>query len=337
MCGISRCFMHNADGCFQLQAGEGGVSEEAFQAAHVPGRQALQRLQEEYAAGQLAALSIAAASDDLPRLNKLARRFSAGARDIILFGIGGSALAPRALRQLARFMRLGEHIQPELHVMDNPETPWMERFISKVDLDGLRFLVISKSGGTAETLMQCLWAIDYLQVHGMSADLGSRMLIITEPEGSGEHNPLHRLAALHDIPVLDHPPDIGGRFSVFSIVGMLPALLLGLDAARLRAAGRDVLQQTLQAGDDPRHNPALMGAMLHWAFMRERHLNAVIMMPYTSHLTLFCAWWRQLWAESLGKQGLGPLPVGAIGPLDQHSQLQLFLDFVVLRDLWFAG
>ena len=318
-------YAQDISGCLAETIGPSGLSRTEMNKALAAAQQALARLREEYHAGQAPVLSIVHRTDDLVQIRLAAQKFAAGASDIVLFGIGGSALAPRTLYQLSRFLRGGDQTNPAFHVMDNPETPWMERFISRLNLEGLRFLVVSKSGSTAETLMQCLWAIDYLQVHGLGSSLAQRMLIITEP-GEPRDNPLLRIAGLHGIPVLDHPPDIGGRFAPFSIVGMLPASLLGLDTARLRAAAANMLNLALSENTPARDNPPLMGAALHAGFLNAGQLKAVIMMPYTSQLTLFTAWWRQLWAESLGKQGKGPLPVSATGPLDQHSQLQLFLD-----------
>ena len=318
-------YMQDISGCMAERIGPSGLSRHEWQAALRCSEEALQRLRGECREDRIPALSIAYHDEDLEVLRLRACKLATDARDIVLFGIGGSALAPRTLQQLARFLHGGDPVQPTMHVMDNPETPWMERFISKLDLQGLRFLVISKSGSTAETLMQCLWAIDYLQVHGLGSSLSERMLIITQP-GDDAQNPLRRIAHAHGIPVIDHPADIGGRYSAFSIVGMLPAFLLGLDAARLRRAGAKVLDLVLSEETDPLNNPPLLGAALHLGFLRAAQLRAVIMMPYTSQLSLFTAWWRQLWAESLGKDGKGPLPVSATGPLDQHSQLQLFLD-----------
>ncbi len=318
-------YAQDISGCLAGSIGPNGLSRVEMDKALSAAQEALKRLREEYHAGKAPVLSIVHRDDDLVQIRLAAQKFAAGAKDIVLFGIGGSALAPRTLRQLSRFLHGGDQSAPAFHVMDNPETPWMERFISRLDLEGLRFLVISKSGSTAETLMQCLWAIDYLQVHGLGSSLAQRMLIITEP-GDARHNPLLRIAGLHGILVMDHPPDIGGRFAAFSIVGMLPASLLGLDTARLRASAARVLDLTLAEDTPPENNPPLMGAALHAGFLNAGQLKAVIMMPYTSQLSLFTAWWRQLWAESLGKQGKGPLPVSATGPLDQHSQLQLFLD-----------
>ncbi len=312
-------------GCLAAYIGPSGLSAPELERALASAEKALARLRAEHEAGQTPVLSIVRRTDDLDAFRLAAEQLAAGAKDVVLFGIGGSALAPRTLKQLAQFQHGGERHEPAFHVMDNPETPWMERFISRLDLEGLRFLVISKSGSTAETLMQFLWAIDYLQVHGLGASIGRRMLIITEPSAP-QDNPLRRIAALHGIPVLEHPADIGGRYAAFSIVGMLPACLLGLDAARLRQSATKVLDLALAPETPLMENPPLLGAALHAGFLKARQLRAVILMPYTSQLTLFTAWWRQLWAESLGKQGKGPLPVSATGPVDQHSQLQLFLD-----------
>ncbi len=312
-------------GCLARNIGPAGIGSAEFDAALQEATLHMRRLAEECAAGKIPALTITQQTDDLDQLRLTAQQLAAGAKDVVLFGIGGSALAPRALRQLAKFVNCGRLRAPLLHVMDNPETPWMERFISGLDIEGLRFVVVSKSGSTAETLMQCLWAIDYLQVHGYGASIGRRMLVITEPSAP-ENNPLRRIANAHGIPVLDHPDDIGGRYSAFSVVGMLPAFLLGLDAEALRLGGARVLEQALKHVDSPENSPPVMGAALHAGLLKGIHLRAVVLMPYTSQLTLFTAWWRQLWAESLGKKGKGPIPVGATGPLDQHSQLQLFLD-----------
>ena len=318
-------YEQDISGCLARNIGPAGIGSAEFDAARRRAMRQMERLAEECAAGKVPALTIAQREDDLDQYRLAAQQLAAGAKDVVLFGIGGSALAPRALRQLAKFIRCGRLGTPVLHVMDNPETPWMERFISGLDIEGLRFLVVSKSGSTAETLMQCLWAIDYLQVHGFGASIGRRMLIVTEPS-SPESNPLRRIAKAHGIPVLDHPQDIGGRYSAFSIVGMLPAYLLGLNAKALRRGGARVLEQALENVTDPEASPPLMGAALHAGLLKGIQLRAVVLMPYTSQLTLFTAWWRQLWAESLGKDGKGPIPVGATGPLDQHSQLQLFLD-----------
>ena len=318
-------YAQDVRGCLAAGIGPAGLARGEMNEALAATESALARLREEVLAGEIPALSIVLDDDDMDAYRLMAQKLASGAKDIVLFGIGGSALAPRVLVQLAGYHAFGDVNEANLHVMDNPETPWMERFISRRDLEGLRFLVISKSGSTAETLMQMLWAIDYLQVHGLGSSLAQRMLVVTEPSEPRD-NPLRRLAAAHGIPVLPHPADIGGRYSAFSVVGMLPAFLLGLDAAKIRAGGRKVLQLTLDEQVPAEANPPALGAAVLGGFMRADQLSSLITMPYTSQLTLLNAWWRQLWAESIGKEGIGPLPVSTIGPVDQHSQLQLFLD-----------
>ncbi|MGH6828548.1 MAG: glucose-6-phosphate isomerase, partial [Rhizomicrobium sp.] len=117
----------------------------------------------------------------------------------------------------------------------------------------------------------------------------------------------------------------GGRYSVLTMVGVLPAILMGLDVKKLRAGAEAVLEATFAAkGAD--ESPPAMGAALHHALAVEGKLATTILWPYADKLQVFGGWWRQLWAESLGKDGKGSTPVSVLGPVDQHSQLQLFRD-----------
>ena len=154
--------------------------------------------------------------------------------------------------------------------------------------------------------------------------------VITEPTD----NPLRRIALQHDWLCLDHPIDVGGRYSCFSVVGLLPALLAGLDPLAFREGAKAVLHYHLTT-DSP---PALEGAAMGVAC--EKPLS--VMMPYSDQLDFFSQWYRQLWAESLGKDGHGTTPVRALGAVDQHSQLQLYLDgpkdkFVTILTLSWEG
>ena len=145
-------------------------------------------------------------------------------------------------------------------------------------------------------------------------------MVVTEPKAS----PLRQFAESISCPILDHPTGIGGRYAVLSVVGLLPAMLMGLDAKALRAGARSVLAASLAAPSSSA-SPA-SGAALHAVLAKERALRETVLWCYADRLKTFGAWWRQLWAESLGKKGQGTTPVAALGPVDQHSQLQLFLD-----------
>ena len=138
-------------------------------------------------------------------------------------------------------------------------------------------------------------------------------------------SPLRRLAARFDLPVLDHDPALGGRFSALSLVGLLPAMFAGIDGRAARDGAQTVLRAALEAPSPERSAPAV-GAALAVAAMRAWPAASMVLMPYGPNLYSFGLWYRQLWAESLGKDGHGSTPILAPGPVDQHSQLQLWLD-----------
>jgi glucose-6-phosphate isomerase len=260
-----------------------------------------------------ALLALPGRSDDLDVLRVVAADWRSRFDRVVLFGVGGSSLGARALAPLARNDTL------ELVVPDNLDVGSMAAVLCHARDPRTGYLVISKSGGTAETMVQALTAIDAVQSAGMAP--GERFLAVTEP---GD-NPLRRLAADLDIPIIDHDPHVGGRFSVLSVVGMLPALLLDLDADAIRAGAGEVLEQAASA-NDPGDIPALLGAALNVALMRRGDVRQSVLMAYGDRFQPFCLWYRQIWAESLGKGGHGSTPVDALGPVDQHSQLQLYLD-----------
>ena len=166
--------------------------------------------------------------------------------------------------------------------------------------------------------MQAITAADAIDKAGGGKYLKHHFAVITEP-GDGV---LRKFAKDIDCPALDHPKDVGGRYSVLTVCGMLPALLMGIDAAALRAGAGEALDRALS---DTESAPA-QGAALHFALSKAGRLNETVLWAYADRLSTFHAWWRQLWAESLGKNGKGSTPVGALGPVDQHSQLQLFRD-----------
>jgi glucose-6-phosphate isomerase len=177
-------------------------------------------------------------------------------------------------------------------------------------------IAISKSGTTAETLSQFLVLLPRLG-EALGPSVGEAIVAITEP---GD-NPLRRLTTRLGATVLDHDPGIGGRYSVLSLVGLLPALIAGLDAQAVRRGAAGVWRRLLAEGTD---SPPAVGAALAVAAARAG-LSQTVLMPYADRLAEFGLWFRQLWAESLGKGGNGTTPIRAVGTVDQHSQLQLYL------------
>lgn len=295
--------------------GDGAPPQALYDTAREEAQGALQKLVG--ADPPLELFSNVARSDDLTAATEVAAGLLHDTTDVFVFGIGGSSLGGQALAQL---VPLGTVHRARVTFHDNPDPVTFEQALAACDLKTTRFVSISKSGGTAETLMQTLAAADALRKAGGEGYLRQHFAVITEPKPS----PLRHFAETIGCPVLDHPLGIGGRYSVLSVVGMLPAVLMGLDAKAIRAGARDVLAQA-RAGTMGVASPAA-GAALHAALARHGALHNTVLWAYADRLKTFGAWWRQLWAESLGKSGLGSTPVAALGPVDQHSQLQLFLD-----------
>lgn len=249
--------------------------------------------------------------------------------DVVILGIGGSALGPVALRTALRpsgWNMLSDSARrslPRLHVLDNVDPETIAALMSRLDLARSLFIVTSKSGGTAETMSQFL--IVHEALVRQSLKIGAHMVFITDPAQGA----LRPLANKHGVPALDIPPDVGGRFSVLTPVGTLPAALIGIDVARLLEGARDMASrcETGELGG----NPAGVYAALQ--YLADTRLGKVInvFMPYSDPLRDFADWFVQLWAESLGKHlpdgsSVGQTPLPALGATDQHSQVQLFME-----------
>jgi glucose-6-phosphate isomerase len=267
---------------------------------------------------------------------------------VLVLGIGGSALGARALLGALRPPAWNElddesrEFFPRLTVLENVDPTSVAAALKRIDPRRVLVNVISKSGGTAETLAQ------YLVVRGWLEDaLGTaatrHLVFTTDPERGA----LRELASREGIATLSVPPVVGGRFSVLSPVGLLPAALVGIDIQKLLLGARDAVNHA--SADDLGQNPAALYAGLHWVADAALGARIHVLMPYTDRLREFAEWYRQLWAESLGKRVdrhgrvvfTGPTPVGAVGATDQHSQVQLFMEgpfdkvisFVVVEDL----
>ena len=261
-------------------------------------------------------------------------RFAEGRRgqfsDVVILGIGGSALGPIALRTALRPAHWnllddrGRGGAPRLHVLDNVDPRTIGGLLSILDPSRTLFVVTSKSGGTAETMAQYLIVRDRLRGTA-GIDPARHIVFITDPRQGA----LRPIAEREGIPALDIPPNVGGRFSVLTPVGLLPAALIGIDVAGLLKGAAAMVDRC--ASDDLHRNPAGAYAMLQWLADTRGGAHIHVMMPYADALRDFAAWFVQLWAESLGKRRpdgvhVGPTPVAALGATDQHSQVQLFME-----------
>lgn len=318
------------DGCLDGAIGAHGLSRAELDKYLDGLAPALAALQDDYRSRRLAHLRIAEETADLAVAEAAFARLAAGAGAIVFFGTGGSSLGGQTLAQLGGWNIPGtadeaQKRRPRTRFYDNLDGDTLAATLTSFDLDNARFVVISKSGNTPETLVQALAVLDAVKGAGLEKRIPELFLGITEAAVAGRANGLRTLFAAHGIPLLEHHPGIGGRYSAFTNVGLLPAIARGLDARAVRAGARDVVDR-LVAAKHPREFAPAQGAAMAVALARERGIRVHVMMPYADRLARFSHWFQQLWAESLGKNGQGTAPVACVGPLDQHSQLQLFMD-----------
>lgn len=228
-------------------------------------------------------------------------------KDVVFLGTGGSSLGGQMITALQYTN------SPNLHFMDNIDPHSFYKLFERLDLDNTAVVATSKSGSTMETVAQILWWLKKF----IGRDIAKHFTVITECNP----NVLRNLALHHNITCLDHPQDIGGRFAALTVVGELPARIAGLDVHSLHQGAQQVLAYNL----DSKKPDALVGAVSAIE-LNTKGIKQSVLMPYVDRLETFGEWFCQLWAESLGKQGFGTTPIGALGAVDQHSQLQLYLD-----------
>ena len=306
-------------------AGSEGVSAGAFADALRRTAPALASLRMRHADGNLPLLRLPAKHDDITELRETAARLSANATDIVILGTGGSSLGGQTLAQLAGYAVPGIGLLragPRLHFMDNLDPDTYGALLKRLPLATTRFIAISKSGGTGETLMQTAAAIEAVKAAGIAVQIPDLFLGLTEPAKGGKRSGLRVLFDEYRVPMLDHDPGVGGRYSVLTNVGLLPAAIVGLDIDAIRGGAAAALVPVLDECA-PADVPAAVGAALSVALAPTKSI--AVMMAYADRLERFTRWYVQLWAESLGKDGKGTTPIGALGPVDQHSQLQLYI------------
>jgi glucose-6-phosphate isomerase len=330
---LSSAYRQSIAGCLSGAIGEHGLSESELGRWLEKLAPALHDLKADYASGRLPLLKIAEETADLDAAEAALDKLSEGAETIVFFGTGGSGLGGQTLAQLGGWNLPGvsccsegsRRNRPRTRFYDNLDPLTLSAGIARLNLAKTRFVVTSKSGGTTETIAQLITTLAAIKAAGLEAQIPEMFLGITEPDKPGKANGLRTLLGSLGVPMLEHHTGIGGRFSCLTNVGLMPALARGLDARKIRAGARDVIDGLVSASFPAAFAPAI-GAATAVGLSKERGIRTLVMMPYNDRLGRFSEWYVQLWAESLGKGGEGTVPVPALGPVDQHSQLQLFMD-----------
>ncbi len=265
------------------------------------------------------------------QVKKLTAEIKDNCENLVVLGIGGSALGNIALQTaLNPYLYNIDNRQcrgPRLFVFDNVDPVQFSSFLDWIGdkLDRTTFNVISKSGQTSETAAQFLiireMLLDRLGANGLR-----NQIVTTTDAGKGT---LHEITRDLGFRNLEVPDGVGGRFSVLSAVGLFSAAMCGIDIDLLLAGAIDM--DTRVSNEDFYSNPAAINAAINYHYYNHGKKISV-MMPYSYHLKDLADWYRQLWAESLGKAEdlkgnevhIGPTPVKALGVTDQHSQIQLY-------------
>ncbi|NCC57253.1 MAG: glucose-6-phosphate isomerase [Synergistales bacterium] len=244
---------------------------------------------------------------------------------IVQVGIGGSALGnlmlhgallPPYWNEMAASKREG----PRFYMADNVDPADNRMIWNLIDPEKTVFIVISKSGSTAETMANFLFFWDRLKVDLGPKNAAGHVVVITDEE-KGVLRPFADEIGCRSLVL---PADVGGRFSVLSPVGLLSACAMGISARKL-LQGAAEMEEKLDTRDSVFDNPARLMAALSVVHYRQGR-NMTVLMPYEDALERFCEWFAQLWGESLGKNGMGSTPVRALGAIDQHSQIQLYTE-----------
>ena len=257
--------------------------------------------------------------NELQKIENIAKKCE-NMTDFVVFGVGGSALGVKFLDDT--FVRsLNKKTKTSVHVCDNIDAEKLVTFLDELDLEKTMFNVVTKSGSTTETLVQMLIVMERYNKIGI--DFRKHIVVTTT-----QNNDLWNWAQSEGVDLLSIPKGVGGRYSVLSAVGLLPAKVMGLDLQELLNGAKKARDYSFACD---KSNLSYLGAYINFAFY-QKGLKDLVTMPYSDRLSLLPEFLAQLWAESLAKKHnrkgeivfAGQTPIRTKGVTDQHSQLQLY-------------
>lgn len=278
------------------------------------------RLAAELNAGELPFLTLSyrqRLEEQLLALSPTLKKF----KHMLVLGIGGSALGARALQHAFAPGQNGpNHQGPCLWIADNVCASTFEAWLAALNPAETVVVTISKSGGTIETLSQYFLVRQWLQ-EALGTAWNAHMVVVTD----AKQGFLRQEAHSHQLASLEVPDFLGGRYSALSAVGLVPAAFLGIDWQNLLNGAESVARPLVDNPASLKDHPAFRLAC--WCHALEQaHYSQLIFFSYIPMWATFGPWFAQLWAESLGKEGKGTMPLSATGVTDQHSINQMFLD-----------
>ena len=234
--------------------------------------------------------------------------------NVIFLGTGGSSLGGKTLVSInSNFFK--NKNKPQIFFLENIDEVSINGLLDQLNMDKTSIVIISKSGETMETLAQFFLIKKKIS---KTKNYKKRIFVITEKKKST----LKKIQEAEDYFFIEHNDSVGGRYSVFSVVGLLPAAISSFDIKNFVEGGKKFLKFM---GKEKNFN-SFFHSSLAIILSQKKGINISVIMPYIDNLNNFSFWYKQLWAESIGKKKMGITPVNSLGTVDQHSQLQLFLD-----------
>ncbi len=285
--------LQSVEGCLDAGIGSAGLSQAELARYLERLQPRLDSLREAYATGALPLLRVPERRDDIAPARDALAALSRDAKTLVFFGTGGSSLGGQTLAQLGGWGipgddgNGGQRGRPRTRFYDNLDARTLGRALASLDLATTRFVVISKSGNTPETLIQTIAAIEAVCAAGLGSRIPEFFLALTEPR-SAATNGLRDLCEALSTPTLPHDPKIGGRFSGLTNVGLLPALARGLDVEALREGAHSVIEGLLTVTSPKDFAPAV-GAGVAVGLAKERGVKVSVMLPYADRLCRFAA------------------------------------------------
>ncbi len=309
-----------------------GISQAGLEAAGKAAVQASQWFHARRAAGKMDFFDLPDTPEHLNSCLKLAAKYKGKFDDLVVLGIGGSALGTTAIHSALNPStynlqdKKARRGRPRLWVLDNVDPEKLKAVLALLKAKRTLVNLISKSGATAETSAQFLWIRQWL-MKDAGKNWSKNMVVTTDPAGGI----LRQIVDREKLSSLDVPSGVGGRFSVLTPVGLFPLAMAGVDIKSLLEGANQMRKMTLN--ENPWKNPARLYALTQF-LLYQKGCRINVMMSYSDSLYPMTDWFRQLWAESLGKRvnnqnqtvETGPTPVKALGATDQHSQLQLYIE-----------
>lgn len=290
--------------CFEAKIGKNGINLAEFKKHKLIIEGFLKEIKSE----NLELFNFSKAAQTLKNVENIIKTIPKNIKKLYVLGTGGASLTGQTICGIGD----NENSDKKVYFIDNVDPKTINKITANFDYKNSLILVISKSGGTIETVAQFILFLK-LYSNKISKDkIKNHFKVISEIH---KENTIKKLADEFNIQMFQHE-NVGGRFSIFSSIALVPAKFMGLDIKNFLSGAKNIFEKNF--------NQAIEGAALNACFT-EKNLSNSVLMPYVECLKNFTIWWCQIWAESLGKTDKAITPIRSLGTIDQHSQLQLYL------------